>query len=91
MKAVTILIVALLAFIALGKFQKKVFLDQRSIIDHVNSVQKHWVAGHNKYFDNMDLQTIKGLMGTIETPEHLKLPVKEIEPLEDIPESFDSR
>jgi cathepsin B len=31
-------------------------------------------------------------MGTIlETPEHLKLPLKDIEPRGDIPESFDSR
>jgi hypothetical protein len=32
-----------------------------------------------------------GLMGTLETPEHLKLPNKEITPLQNIPENFDSR
>ena len=91
MKVIALLIVSLLTISAVAKFHKKVFLDQKSIIDHVNSVQKNWVAGHNKYFDGMDLQTIKGLMGTLETPEHLKLPLKDIEPLKDIPESFDSR
>jgi hypothetical protein len=29
-------------------------------------------------------------MGTLETPEHLKLPLKEMEPLKDIPEEFSS-
>jgi cathepsin B len=36
----------------------------------------------------MDLETIKGLMGTLETPEEHKLPLKEVEPLKDIPEEF---
>jgi len=38
----------------------------------------------------MDLEQIKRLMGTLETPENLKLPLKDIEPLQDIPESFNS-
>ena len=93
MKSVALLLVALLAVASVAKFtkfEKKVFIDFKSIISHVNSVQKSWVAGHNEYFDGMDLQTIKGLMGTLETPEHLKLPLRDIEPLQDIPESFSS-
>lgn len=90
MKLVTVLVLALLAVATFAKFEKKAFLDFKSIIDHVNSVQKSWTAGHNKYFDGMDLSTIKHLMGTLETPEHLKLPLKEIEPLKDIPENFSS-
>jgi cathepsin B len=92
MKVITLLLVALLAVSAFAKFgfEKKVYLDFTSIIEHVNSVQKSWVAGHNEFFDGMDLQTIKGLMGTLETPEHLKLPLRDIEPLQDIPESFNS-
>lgn len=39
----------------------------------------------------MTLEEIKTLMGALETPEHLKLPVKEITPLEDIPESFNPK
>lgn len=27
-------------------------------------------------------------MGTLETPEHLQLPLKDVEPLKDIPEEF---
>lgn len=88
MKAVTLLLVSLLAVAVLARFEKKVFLDFKTIIDHVNSVQKSWTAGHNEYFDGMDLETIKGLMGTLETPEHLKLPVKDIEPANDIPDEF---
>ena len=90
MKVIALLLVSLLTISVIARFQKKVFLDQKSMIDHVNSVQKDWVAGHNKYFDGMDLETIKGMMGTLETPEHLKLPLKEIEPLKDIPETFES-
>jgi len=90
MKVIAVLLIALLAVAAQTKFQKKVYLDHASIIEHVNSVQKNWVAGHNKYFDGMDLETIKGMMGTLETPEHLQLPLKEMEALNDIPENFDS-
>ena len=93
MKVIIVILLSLLTISTLAKFNKfnkKVYLDFESIISHVNSVQKSWVAGHNKYFDGMDLQTIKGLMGTLETPEHLKLPLKDIESLEDIPETFDS-
>jgi len=55
MKLITVLFLALLAVATYAKFEKKVFLDFKSIIDHVNSVQKSWTAGHNKYFDGMDL------------------------------------
>ena len=90
MKVTTLLLVTLFAVATLARFNNKVFIDFKSIVEHVNSVQKSWVAGHNAYFDNKDLKTIKGMMGALETPEHLRLPLKEIEPLEDIPESFDS-
>ena len=82
MKVVVLLITSFLIIATQTKIlERKVYLDFQSIIDHVNKVQKNWVAGHNKYFDGMDLNTIKGLMGALETPEHLKLPVKDIEPL----------
>lgn len=55
MKVVAVLLLAILAVSVAAKFDKKVFLDFQSIIDHVNSVQKTWSAGHNKYFDGMDL------------------------------------
>ena len=68
----------------------KSFIDFKSIIHHVNDLKTTWTAGVNKKFENMDLQTIKGMMGSLETPEHLKLPLKHIEPLKDIPEEFSS-
>lgn len=55
MRTLTVVLLALLVSAAFAKFEKKVFLDFKSIIDHVNSVQKSWTAGHNKYFDGMDL------------------------------------
>jgi cathepsin B len=81
-----ILIFALLA-VALSK---NIFLNQESIITEVNNLQKNWVAGHNKYFDGRTMEEIKALMGTLETPEEQKLPLKEVEPLKDIPTEFSS-
>ena len=86
MKLITALLLCVLAVSALAK--ERSFLDFKSIIEHVNSVQKSWKAGHNDYFQDMDLETIKGLMGTLETPEEHKLPTKEFEALQDIPEEF---
>ena len=68
MKLITVFVLCVLAFTAFSK-KEKTFLDFKSIIEHVNSVQKSWTAGHNKYFDGMDLEAIKNLMGTLETPE----------------------
>ena len=87
MKTITVLVLCLLALSAVAK-KERLFLDFQSIIDHVNDNQKSWKAGHNNYFDGMDLEQVKHLMGTLETPEHLKLPLKNIEPLQDIPEEF---
>ena len=85
MKLIIAVVLCLLACTAFSK-KERTFLDFKSIIEHVNSVQKSWTAGHNKYFDGMDLEQIKNLMGTLETPEHLQLPLKDIEPANDIPE-----
>ena len=67
---------------------KNIFLEQEPIINFVNNLKTSWKAGHNKYFDGKTLDEIKSLMGTLETPDHLKLPEKDIKPLQDIPESF---
>jgi cathepsin B len=77
---VTLLVVAL---------SKNIFLNQAEIVSEVSKLTKSWVAGHNSYFDGKTVEEIKGLMGTIlETPEELKLPLKDIEPLKDIPTEF---
>lgn len=64
------------------------FIDQHIIIDQINNMKTSWKAGYNHYFDGKTLEEIKYLMGTWETPEHLKLPLKEITPRNDIPEQF---
>jgi cathepsin B len=84
-------VLVVLAFTTIGAAREnKVFLDFKNIIDHVNSVQNNWKAGHNHYFDGMDLEQIKNLMGTLETPDHLKLPLLDIEPMVNIPDEFSS-
>jgi cathepsin B len=90
MKVLSVLLLCALALTAFAKKDKPILLDFKSIIDHVNSIQTTWKAGHNHYFDGMDLETIKHLMGTLETPEEQKLPLRDIEPLQDIPETFES-
>jgi hypothetical protein len=65
MKFIAILLFVLIVGAVAGN---RVFLDFRTIIAEVNSVQSSWKAGHNHYFDGMDLEQIKGLMGALETP-----------------------
>ena len=59
------------------------------LIDHVNSVQRTWRAGVNPRFIGTTEEYAKGLCGVREGGP--KLPLKEIEPLKDIPDSFDAR
>jgi len=67
------------------------FLDKKAINEEVAAKKPLWVSGHNHYFDGKTMDEIKKLMGALETPEELKLPLKDIEPLTDIPTEFDSR
>jgi len=82
-----------LLFIVLAVTLAKVeLLDQRSLIEHVNSLSDvTWKAGHNHYFDGKSMEEIKRLMGALETPKEMKLPEKDITPLKDINADFDSR
>jgi hypothetical protein len=41
----------LLATLIVIALSKNIFIDQPSIFNEVNKLQKSWVAGHNKYFD----------------------------------------
>lgn len=59
------------------------------IVDYVNRAQTRWVAGHNRRFDGMKVKDIKKLCGVTEMAS--SLPIKEIEKVAAIPESFDSR
>jgi len=60
------------------------------VINHVNSVQSNWKAGHNKRFQGLKIKDVKKLCGTTitSTPE---LPIKEIEVPSALPETFDAR
>ena len=61
--AVTFLLSTVVTFVVRSKDKHRI--DFEEIIEKVNSKQKNWVAGHNKYFEGMDYQTIKGLMGAL--------------------------
>jgi len=55
------------------------------LITEVNKIQNNWVAGHNNYFDGRTMEDVKNLMRVLRTPEKLKLPLKDIKPLKNIP------
>jgi cathepsin B len=82
-----------LVAVALAKSHKMADIEfaplSDAMVQHVNSVQKDWVAGHNAHFKGKSLHWIKGLMGArMDGP---KLPEKHIQPLKAIPDTFDSR
>lgn len=81
---------AIFAGLTTAVVSENLFLEQTPIIEYVNDLKTTWTAGHNHYFDGKTLDEIKSLMGTLETPEHLKLPIKDIEVRADLPESFNS-
>lgn len=78
----------ILAVLVATACSKNLFLEQGPIIDYVNGLKTTWTAGHNHYFDGKTLDEIKSLMGTLETPEDLKLPLKDITPAANIPDQF---
>lgn len=61
------------------------------IAEDINNSDATWTAGHNIMFDHMGIDAVKGLMGVLDTPSPKKLPIKDITPLPNIPETFDPR
>lgn len=63
------------------------------IVEVVNTQQTSWKAGHNFLYIPVEdrIQYGKKLCGVLPTPEHLKLPVKNIVVPNDLPDSFDAR
>ena len=63
------------------------------IIKHVNHMKTSWTAGHNLHFKGRDIEFAKGLCGVRPQKENPNppLPVADIEPLKDIPATFDAR
>eukprot|EP00296_Roombia_truncata_P007941 JP446400.1.p1 GENE.JP446400.1~~JP446400.1.p1 ORF type:complete len:345 (+),score=133.39 JP446400.1:50-1036(+) len=62
-------------------------------IEHINSQQDTWVAGHNSKFASATFDDIKGLCGVLPGEDPNRPPVKFMAEMEDsaIPEEFDSR
>ena len=86
------LIVATSITILLTAFSLYESSKSTTFIDRINSTPGvAWKAGENKYFEGRSMQDIVGLMGTLETPESMKLSIKKIEVLPSIPDNFDSR
>jgi hypothetical protein len=59
------------------------------MITFINNVQSNWVAGHHERFTT--LNDVVPLLGSRTTPTEKRAPVKNIEPLTDLPEEFDPR
>ncbi len=64
-------------------------MDQQKMSDYINSLGTTWKAGVNKRFEELSEKAIRRQMGVLSGG--LKLPEKDIVPLKDIPDSFDSR
>lgn len=78
--------VAVLALICSVAFAKYPDLE---LIEYVNSVQSSWRAGINPGFVGVTEEYAKGLCGALKGGP--KPPLKAIEPLKDVPDSFDAR
>jgi len=79
-------------------FSVSVILDDQdpatedTIINHINSVQSAWKAGHNKRFQGLKVKDVKKLCGTfLPTPEELRLEERQVDIAAALPDSFDSR
>ena len=61
----------------------------QDIIDYVNSLNTTWKAAKSPRFKGLSVDNVKRLCGVLEGGP--VLPVKEIIPLRDIPDTFDAR
>ena len=66
-------------------------INHQEMIDHINSMNSTWTAGHNPRFENLKVADAVKLLGSLETPKERKLQEKEIKVLETLPDSFDVR
>ncbi len=64
-------------------------MDQQKMSDDINSLGTTWKAGINRRFEGLSEHSIRRQMGVISGGP--KLPEKDITPLKNIPDSFDSR
>jgi len=61
------------------------------MIMEINQKQTTWKAGHNKRFENVDINGAIRLLGALQTPEEKKLPVKNVKVVKNLPDNFDLR
>ena len=88
MKRVLLLLLSVLAILG----QHKHFFLMNEYAEEVNRMQSTWTAGYNPRWEAFTLDAIKSQMGTIlDEPEEVKLPLKEVTPINGLPENFDSR
>ena len=64
-------------------------IGQQKMSDDINSLGTTWKAGINRRFEGLSEHSIRRQMGVIAGGP--KLPEKDITPLKNIPDSFDSR
>lgn len=62
---------------------------QQDIVDYVNSLDTTWRAGVNMRFEGLDEESIRRQMGVLKGG--ITLPVKQMTPMEDLPDNFDAR
>lgn len=66
-------------------------VNDHNMITSINNLQTTWEAGANERFADMNLHTIKRLLGAKKTPAEHKLPIKKTAIRSDLPENFDLR
>ena len=65
MVKIIILLLSSIVIVLQANRSNRSFFDFKALIDKVNEKGASWTAGHNSNFDDMDIDTIKGMMGTL--------------------------
>jgi len=64
-------------------------LPLRQMAEHINAKQTTWKAGVHAHLEGASRSFIKSILGALPEPSAVKAPLKEINPSNDLPESFD--
>lgn len=91
-KALLVLTLGLVASFAICHIDEYRIINDNNIITTINNSGTTWEAGSNERFADMIIKKLKVMLGSLKTDEDgPKLPLKDIEPLETLPENFDLR
>jgi len=63
----------------------------QGMIDYINNLGTTWKAGHNKYFDGLNMESIRNMMGVLEGGPQLEVVTNDHIPDNDVPAEFDAR